>query len=142
MDPLLAEAAARLEQQDYSICALGREPYSSLARGIAPIIGPLEEDPDFFRDCYVADKVIGRAAALLLLKGGIKGLYAKVISTSAKEVLAGKLELHFEQEVPRILNRAGNGYCPMETAMQGITDPEEAFAVLRQKLKEMKDGKN
>lgn len=142
MNPLLEQAAARLKQEDSSICALGRAPYSSRERGIAPIIGPLEKDPDFFRGCHVADKVIGRAAALLLVKGGIRGLYAKVISSSAKEVLeAAAIELHFEQEVPRILNRTGDGFCPMETAVQEITDPEQAFAVLQHKLKEMRTKK-
>jgi hypothetical protein len=79
------------------------------------------------------------AAALLLIKGGIQGLFAKVISTSAKEVLeqAG-IPLQFEREVPRILNRTGDGFCPMESATQGITDPEEAFAVLLRKREEMR----
>ncbi|MBQ8893063.1 MAG: DUF1893 domain-containing protein [Clostridia bacterium] len=139
MNKLLAEAAQRLDKENTSIFVLGRgEPYSSLARGIAPIIQPMEQDPDFFRETFVADKVIGRAAALLLIKGGIRGLYAKVISTSAVEVLKDTgIELHFEQEVPRILNRTGDGFCPMETATQGITDPEEAFRVLQKKRKEM-----
>lgn len=139
MHQLLKQAAERLEQENSSIYVLGRaEPYCSRERGIAPIIGPLEQDPAFFRGTYVADKVIGRAAALLLIKGGIRGLFAKLISTSAKEVLqqAG-IPLHYEREVPRILNRAGDGFCPMESATQGITDPEEAFRVLLQKRKEM-----
>lgn len=137
MNPLLKQAAEGLARENASIYAVGKGgPYVSMDRGIAPILRPLEQDPDFFRDAYVADKVIGRAAALLLVKGGIKGLYTKVISRSAIAVLAG-IELVYEQEVPRILNRTGDGFCPMETATQGIEDPEEAFRILQIKLKEM-----
>jgi hypothetical protein len=43
--------------------------------------------------------------------------------------------------VPKILNRQGNDICPMEKAVQKITDPKEAVSVLREKLQKMKGKK-
>ena len=37
----------------------------------------------------------------------------------------------------RIVNRKGDGYCPMEIATADIDDPTEALATVKAKLKEM-----
>lgn len=74
MNQMLREAAEALRRKEATLLVLGgAEPYWSFARGIAPIIDRMEEQPDFFRNTYVADKVTGRAAALLLVKAGIRG---------------------------------------------------------------------
>lgn len=40
--------------------------YTSQKRGVAPIIEKIDENPDFFKGASVADRVIGKAAAMLL----------------------------------------------------------------------------
>lgn len=141
MNQMLREAAEALRRKEATLLVLGgAEPYWSFARGIAPIIDRMEEQPDFFRNTYVADKVTGRAAALLLVKAGIRGLHTRLISDLAVDILehAG-IELVYEQKVPKILNRAGNGFCPMETAVENICDPEEAYQLLLKKRRQMRE---
>ena len=108
---------------------------ASEMRGVAPILRLLREDRDALEGGYVADKVIGKAAALLLMYGRIKALYTKVISRHALSVLEGSgIEVVYDKLVPYVINRDGTDMCPMEKLVLGIENPEEAFEVLDQKL--------
>ena len=68
---------------------------------------------------------------------GIKALYAGVISTPALAVLEG-LPVEYTTEVPAIQNRTQTGLCPMETAIWGIDDPEEALPAIERALAQLK----
>ena len=82
--------------------------------------------------------MIGKATALLYCLLGIRALYTQVISEAALEVLeAHKINVQWEQRVPYIVNREGTGRCPMELATQDISDPAQAPAAIRAKLKEL-----
>ena len=64
-------------------------------------------------------------------------VYAAVLSEEALDALR-KHRIHTEYDtlVPRIANRAGDGLCPMETAV-GIDDPAEARRAIERKLAEL-----
>lgn len=88
----------------------------------------------------VADVVVGKAAALLFVKCGIINVFAKTLSQSAKSIL----ELYgiaYEYEVltERIINRAGTDTCPMEKAVWNTNNPDEAYSILKDKLKAMSE---
>ena len=55
-------------------------------RGVAPLMQLLKEDALQLRDSMVADKVIGKAAALLMVYAGVKEVYTPTISKPAVEV--------------------------------------------------------
>ena len=94
--------------------------------------GRMAADPDFFRGAAVADKVVGRSAALLFLYGGVSQVYAGVLSVPAEEVLrAHGVPYACGERVPMIRNRTGDGFCPMEQRVLTTEDPAEAYAVLR-----------
>ena len=62
-------------------------------------------------------------------------MYAGVAGEAAAAVLARhSVFAEIGCTVPRIRNRAGTGFCPMETAVWDIDDPAEAFALLQQKV--------
>ena len=84
------------------------------------------------------DRLIGRAAALLLLAAGVKAVYGEVMSEEAHRLLSDAgVRTEYGTLVPKILNRAGTGPCPMEQAAAAVTDPAEALPVLRQALQEL-----
>ena len=116
------------------VCALaknGRTETSGKA-GIRPILDWLAEPDDPLCGAVVADKVVGRAAALLFIHAGVKRLFAAVISEGAAVLLDSYgISYAFEQMVPVIINRAGNGQCPMEIKTAGIASPAEAYRLLR-----------
>ena len=104
----------------------------STERGIHPLLDWLESPETPLNGAAVADKVIGKAAALLMVQGGVKKVYAAVISDPAVRVFADHgVALKADKRVPRIVNRRGDGLCPMESRIMDIDSPEEAYAILR-----------
>lgn len=105
-------------------------------RGVRPLMELLEEDVAGF---CAADKVVGKATALLYCLLGIKALWAGVISDAALEVLeAHGIPVQWESRVPQIRNRQNTGRCPMEQATEHISDPKDAPAAIQAKLDELK----
>ena len=79
----------------------------------------------------MADKVIGKAAALLMIYGSVKEVYTPTISAPAIEVfLNHNITLHYDKVVDRIINRKGDGLCPMESLCINVDNPEEAFRLM------------
>lgn len=134
--PDLAKAKELLNSTG-STCILikGNQVFQSTLRGIAPILSKLEEDKIFLEGASAADKVIGKSAAMLLIYGHIKELHANVISEYAISLLEQyQIPYTFDKKVPYIMNREGNGMCPMEKSVLQISSPEEAYTVLKQML--------
>ena len=107
-------------------------------RGIKALMGILHSDASLLDGASVADKVVGKAAALLMIKGGVKEVYAELISSRAEEVLrAHGVSLSYGDKCERIVNRAGDGFCPMESAVWDTEDPDEAYILLEKAVKNM-----
>lgn len=112
---------------------------TSWQKGIAPLMDFLKTEPEFLKGAFVADKVIGKAAAFLLVKGDIRHLYTEVISTHGAEVLMEhQISFEYGKKVPYIINRLGDGMCPMEATVLEETDTETAYLKLQNKLVELR----
>lgn len=95
--------------------------------------------PQVLDGAAVADRVIGRGAAMLLVLGNVKQVYAKLISEPAIKVLREAcIPLDYEKAVPNIINRDGTDVCPVEKLTMNITEPSEAF----ERIKEFLINKN
>lgn len=87
-----------------------------MRRGIADLYDLLNAEPSFLCGASVADKVVGKGAAALLVLGGVRRLHAGVVSSEALALLRGApIEVTFDRETPRIENREHTGPCPLET---------------------------
>ena len=101
-------------------------------RGVADLLWLLEHEPDFLHGAWVADKVVGRGAAALLILGGVVYLHSDVLSQGAFELLeqAG-LQTEYDTLVSSIINRAGTGPCPVESLCMPLSTPEEMLPCIR-----------
>ena len=80
----------------------------------------------------LADRVVGRAVALLADRWRLRAVYGERMSRSAREVLErAAITAVWGELVPAILNREGTGLCPIERRVLTIDDAEEALATLR-----------
>ena len=132
------QAYAMLSQGEYT-CVLsdGQHTYTSHQRGVRPLLELLDRKTAMRGFC-AADKVVGRAAAMIYCLMGIRALRAGVISEGALSVLHRHgIETSYERLVPGIRNRTDTGPCPMEQATAGIDDPQEALGAIRQKLAQL-----
>lgn len=83
---------------------------------------------------FVADKVVGKAAAMMLARGGAIEVYAAIISEPALEVLKQhKVICLYGELVKNIINRDKTGICPMEKAVLHVDDIEKAYKILVEK---------
>ena len=97
-------------------------------RGVAPLMKLLKDNKEQLRDSMIADKVIGKAAALLMVYAGVKEVFTPTISVPAVEVFEKHdVKITYDKVVERIINRKGDGLCPMETLCLNVENPEEAF---------------
>ncbi len=141
MNPDLTQAIQLLNKGGYT-CVLCKEQqvYTSTQRGVKPLIDLLGEDLTGFS---AADKVVGKATALLYCLFNIRALHANVISESALAVLHDhKIPTSYTELVPHIINRTGDGKCPMELATEHISDPKAAPDIIRTALKKISDKNN
>jgi len=101
---------------------------TSDARGILPPLGWLRENPVLLHGAEVADKIVGKAAALLFAFGGVKCIWAEHMSEAAITYLehAG-IPFEYAERVAQVMNRDGTDMCPMERRALAIDDPAEAF---------------
>ena len=105
------------------------EVFTSQERGVKPLLHLLTEKKGFLKGASVADKVIGKAAALLMVLGEIKEVHTLIISEPAIKVFEKyNIPCFYDK---RIVNRTGDGLCPMETLCLDIDSPQEAFAKIK-----------
>ncbi|WFA09371.1 DUF1893 domain-containing protein [Tissierella sp. Yu-01] len=95
----------------------------SSSRGIKPIYETYKNNVKYFEGASVADRVIGKAAAMFLVSGGIKELYTDLISELAIEILENDdIVVNYSKKVPMILNRAQDDMCPIEKLSSQTND--------------------
>ena len=115
------------------------EVFTSQERGVKPLLHLLTEKKGFLKGASVADKVIGKAAALLMVLGEIKEVHTLIISEPAIKVFEKyNIPCYYDKKVERIVNRTGDGLCPMETLCLDVEEPKKAFQKITDFIKTMK----
>lgn len=113
------------------------EVISSEKRGVVPLIEMLDSGHDH-SGFSCADKVCGKAPALIYVLLGVSEVYARVMTRDAARILeSAGIGCTYDALADKIINRAGTDICPMEKTVLGIGDPEEAVSAIRAKLADM-----
>lgn len=135
----MEELIKRLHEGNYSCVIRQEEVRTFTQRGVADLYDLLQTEPEFLQGAQVADKVVGKAAAALMVLGKIERLYTDLISEPAYQLLqkAG-IEVTYGQIVPRIQNRAGTGWCPLETLCYEIDEAEAMWPLIRDFVERMR----
>jgi hypothetical protein len=77
----------------------------------------------------VRDKIVGKAAALLLVRLGIRTVHADLLSSLGQAALESHgVALSYGQRVPRIA-------CRTESLLEAVDDLEEAYRLVRERMK-------
>jgi len=102
-------------------------------RGVKDLLTLVTESPETLKGALIADKAVGKAAAACMVMGGVKRVHADVMSEPALALLRQHgVEAEYGTLVDHIINRTGDGWCPMERLSRDESDP----AVIIQKVKE------
>ena len=97
------ELVDRLRDEDAS-CVIrnGAETRVFRERGVKDLFRLLETDPAFLAGALVADKVVGKGAAALMVLGGVRAVHAGVVSTPALGLFAAAHIPVERDAVPRL----------------------------------------
>lgn len=139
----MEELISMLHTGGYScVIANGEKIRTFTQRGVADLYDLLTMEPEFLKGAIIADKVVGKGAAALMILGEIKELYTDVISTKALELFQkSEIKVDFTQEVPFIWNRNHTGWCPVETMCSEENSAENILPLIRDFLERMRSNK-
>ncbi len=113
----------------------GRLIFQSASKGIRPHLEAIEKHGEALRGTLMVDKIIGRAAALLILYSGAAEAHAQVLSRPGKQVLdMHGLPTSYVELTDHIKMEDGSIYCPFERMVQGVADPIEAYTAIIEKM--------
>lgn len=135
----LSRLRGRLEREDLTcIVQKGDRILTSRRRGIRPLLEWIAQGEDL-RGASAADKIVGKAAALLYVLMGVNEVFAGTLSESGLAVLTRKgIRVEYAVLTPHIVNRAGTGLCPMEETVLAVDDPAAAYVALREKAEKLR----
>lgn len=135
----LQKAIERVKLEHLSCIALRDDfEYVSDLKGLRPLLQPLNQDPLFFKNAILIDRIIGKSAAFLVIKGQVKSLHALTISSHALALLEKhNIPVTYDQLVPYVINNDKTGMCPMEESVLTTEDIDEAIQILKDKIKVM-----
>lgn len=97
----------------------------------------LDHDPEMLHGAVIADKVIGKAAAAMVVVGGVKELYAEVMSKRAIPFLEEAGIAYTYGTLVDTIKEEGDR-CQLEKITAPATTPEETVALLRAHFEEKK----
>ena len=104
--------------------------FSSGKERLLPLLDYLEKFIDGVPSVLMMDKVVGNAAALVMIEAGCNEVYSPVGSKSAEKSLrTNGVKYHFDQIVPYIRQASSNEICPMEELSLGKTPSEFLIAL-------------
>lgn len=100
-------------------------------RGVADLFELLTSNPEFLRGASVADKVVGKGAAALMILGGVARLHTDIISDAAIDLFRDSgVEVSYDTRVPFIANRDHSGRCPVETLCEPCATAAECLPLI------------
>ncbi|MCK9158911.1 MAG: DUF1893 domain-containing protein [Bacteroidaceae bacterium] len=108
-------------------------------RGVTDLYDLVCNNSAFLKGAHVADKVVGKAAASLMIIGGISQLYTDVISLPALSLLQkAHIIVEAKQSVPLIKNRTQTDLCPMEKKSLQAKTADEVFSIIKASIDQIK----
>lgn len=119
----------------------GQVIFKSKDKGIKPIFILATEMREEAKGAILADRVIGKGAAVLSGYIGIKEIYSELISEVGVKVLEDyKIPHSMNGSCKYIKNRDKTDYCPIEKISMNIEDPIILIQSIKEFFKEINRG--
>lgn len=108
------------------------------SRGVRDLYDLLTTRPALLDGARVADKVVGKGAAALMILGKVQEVYAITVSKPALELFRKyHVKVTYENLADSIINRSGTDICPVEKLCAGCDTPAETFPLIASFLETM-----
>ena len=133
------EEAKKLIQDDEYSCVIvknGNILHKQIGKGIKPLLELYKNYREDLNGAIVVDKIIGKAAASVVIVSGVKQVYAKKISKAGLAFLEQyKVALEYGELIDHIENRDKTDLCPMEKTALPHQNANDAFDAILEFIK-------
>jgi hypothetical protein len=120
----------------------GKILYQSDNHRISGFLDAIEKCGQNLEDSSVADRVVGKAVALLCAYAKVKEVYASVLSQKAQTVLKeNKIGYQWKELVENVLNIEKTGMCPFEKSAANISNSQQAYQTFKRLREQLQSGK-
>lgn len=136
----MAALIKQLDSGRYS-CVISKdgETRTYKQKGVQDLHDIVRDADPFAKGAQIADKIIGKGAAALIVLAGFTDVFAHTICTTGKEMLqANGIHVSFDEEVDYIINNAGTDWCPVEKLVKDCKTADECWPKIVQFVKEMR----
>ena len=111
--------------------------FTGWSKGLRDLAKITLESPRILYGSSIADRIVGKAAAIIFTVNGVKAVYALTLSKHAlRELERSRIEFHYERLVSHI-EGPSEGICPFEKLVMDIIDYNEAYRRLIERFREL-----
>lgn len=106
----------------------GKTLFETKFHRISGFLKAIEQQGKNLHGVSVADRVVGKAVALLCVYANVKDVYAETLSVEGKNVLQQNgIAVEWKELVDSILDDKRQKICPFEKEAADVNDPQVAF---------------
>lgn len=130
----LTIAKQRLKDKELSLVLVKNSKliFETKKVGLRGFLQAIEEYSDALTEASVADKIIGKAAALLCVYSKVEAAFAITLSQGGLEILKSHhIRIEFENLTTTILNLGKTDQCPFEKLVENIAEPKRAYEKIK-----------
>lgn len=130
-----SELYQQLKESSHTLALHNGKTHFYDERGVADLFRLVTKTPELLKGAIVADKVVGKAAAALMITGKIAELHTHVVSRPALHLLStSDIKHSYDILTDQIRNRTNTGFCPMESLCLECNTAEECFDKIKENL--------
>lgn len=136
-EDMIREASALIQAGSCGCVVIqdGKIVHMGTGRGVSPLILLYQEQVELLSRATVVDKIIGKAAAMLLVLGGVSKVHALTMSIAAKDYLTKHgIAVSYERLIDVIANRNRDGICSVERSVLALEDPAEGLVRMQEAI--------
>jgi hypothetical protein len=128
----IAKSKLYEEELTLTIVKHGEVLFETRSHRISGFLDAIEKFGAKLEGASVADRVAGKAIALLCVYAKINEVYAEVLSKKAKTVFEQSgIHHEWKELVDNVLDLNKKGVCPFEKAATSISNPKDAFKTFK-----------
>lgn len=132
----LRKAREALEENELNLAIVkdGKLVFKSRSPGVGGLLEAEEELGEWGRGSSLADKVVGRAAALISVYLKMAAVFGEIMSQGAINLLERyDINHQYDEKVPFIEDEDGEP-CPFEKLVEDYEDPEKAYMEIKSRV--------
>jgi hypothetical protein len=123
-----AKTLLNQKQLTLAIVKNGKILFETKFHRISGFLNAIEQQGVNLQDSSAADKIVGKAVALLCVYAGVKAVYAETLSTAGRTMLEQNgIRDEWRKLVETILDDKKQDLCPFEKEAADVNDPKDAY---------------